>query len=622
MRLLSEGFELTVDQDSGKLQNFRALDDELWQEIVKRGGKEAIAEFSKNTFTPGVLKTIPATVGATVNLPELAGRSVSVTVKKVTDDDVTAVIDGRDEQGNMNTYGVMVLTRNDGWLKQLMLVTNEQMERYGQKLNVRARLAMLPGDQPAQLNFDDWNASDNWFPIYDDKIDETLLKPPVGQALLPYEHGIYQSGRDGLELILPHEVQPQQATGKLKLTDIKALDAKQQPLDIQLQWVTNSSLPDETSVRVHAIPIGWNKQAELERTESFTATVDYFPTHYLTKTVSWKVGEQHLNIGGAKITIKPVADQIDTYEVIMSSTDDTQLMLFTQGLTGEYKGLPVEGNDFLSYSEQQVFNYYSNLQIPERYLFKLNETPTEVTFYAAQEAKKSTYSGEFTFIAPQAYGKHAKYPPLFESLLYGYGQDATKQKSDSFDDLQPEMQNGQSISMTLPADWDSSCQLRVVSDNEENGHKLTWLANDEQSNRALSTQYQLSTDDGVRTYFYGISVTSELSCDGQPQWQTLDYQPGDTPWLLPVADMDGIDLEQSVGDFIAHYHLMNASGQPLDIMSSNGEYPNLDENPKLSDILTSQQQLRVVGKVASIRHLSFVGEPVTRQWTTTFPVLP
>ncbi|WP_417761782.1 hypothetical protein [Shewanella sp.] len=622
MRLFSKGLELTIDTDSGKLQNLRALDDDVWQEILKKGGKEAIAEFTKGTLTPGVLKTIPATVGASVDLPEFAGQSVSVTVNKVTDDEVTTVIDGRDAQDQRNLYGVMVLARDDGWLKQLILVSKQQMERYGKKLEVRTRVAMLPGDQPAQFDFDGYGPFDDWQPIYGDDISEDMLVPPTGEAMLPYDHGIFHASNDGPELVLPHDGKPQQAIGRVKLEEIKAFDASQQPLDVDFQWVINSSYPDDMALRAQVVPLGWNKESELKRIDSFTATVDYYPVSYLTKKVQWQAGEQHININDATITIKPLADQADTYELTMDSSANTQLMLFMKGLKGEYKEWPEDNNDFLNYSEKLIFKWYSKVPTPERYLLKLSETPTEMTFYASQEASESTYSRKLTFITSEKYQQHPEYPPLFEDLLYGYGHDASEQQRQRFDELTPNTKNKQGSSISLPTDWDNSCQLRVLSGNEENGHKLTWLADNEQNSEPFSTLYQLSTDDGIRRYFYGISVTSELSCDGQPQWQALDFQPSDKPWLVSVAQLDGVDLQQTVAEFMAHYHLLNASGQPLKIMSADGKHSSQVADSKLADILTAQQQLRVVGKVASVQHLNVLGEPVKRQWTTTFPALP
>ncbi|MCH1921543.1 hypothetical protein L9G15_19140 [Shewanella sp. A3A] len=623
MRLFSKGFELTVDTDSGKLQDFRALDDELWQEILKKGGKEAIDQFTKSTLTPGVLKTIPTTVGATVALPEFAGQSVSLTVKQVTDDEVTTEIEGHDEQGQPNLYGVMVLEREDGWLKQLMLVTKQYIKRAGQEFSFRSRVVMLPGDQPGNFDFDNYVAFDDWQPTFGDDIDQTLLVPPTGEALLPYSYGVYQASDDGPELVIPQELRPYQVSGTVKLKNIQGLDAKQQPIDVEFQWANMSQHFYDLASRQLVIPIGWNKQAELERLNAFTATAEFYPRTYLHKTVQWQAGEQHIDIDGATITIKPLTKPANTYEMVITSTADTQIANFMKGLKGEYKEAPHEQDEFLSYSERVMFNLYSDLPQTEHYLLRLKETPTEVTFYASQQAKSPTFSRDLTFIKPEEYQRHPEYPPLFQEKLYGYySNEATKQQHRSFDDLRAIIDSGQGSYIDLPKDWQKICQLKVLSDYQENGHGLAWVADNDLNSEPFTSHYRLSTDDGIRHYFYGISVTSELSCEGDPSWQAMEYQPSDKPWLVPVAELDGIDLQQPLSEFVARYHLLNDEGEPLNILLADGQRPSDMSNTKLADALTPQQQLRVAGRVSSIQHLSYKGTPLKRQWTNTFPALP
>ncbi|MCH1932687.1 hypothetical protein L9G16_21325, partial [Shewanella sp. A25] len=88
--------------------------------------------------------------------------------------EVTTEIEGHDEQGQPNLYGVMVLEREDGWLKQLMLVTKQYIKRAGQEFSCRSRVVMLPGDQPGNFDFDNYVAFDDWQPTFGDDIDQTL----------------------------------------------------------------------------------------------------------------------------------------------------------------------------------------------------------------------------------------------------------------------------------------------------------------------------------------------------------------------------------------------------------------------------------------------------------------
>lgn len=624
-RLFESGFEISIDPKSGQLLDFRGRDDEVWQAMLKDGGQRMVDSLKQNMLSPGILQAIPAKVGAKINLPEFAGQQVSVTVKEVTDTEITTVIESNHPNQDPNMYGEMVLNRNDGWLKQLVLVAKQQLHSFGRDHQVRLRIAMLPKDQPILFNFTDYVPYNDWTPLFNPPKNEDVMTPAQGSKLLSYAIGSYDSDTNGLKLIVPQKAAPLENVGTVKLRDIQSFDDKGKALDLQFSWISYMGDYEANLVsNQQVLPLGWNKVDELKQIDRFKATAEYYPTEYISKTITWQPGKQTFDIDGVSVAITPVADQENHYYVRTIDTPNKQFRLFAKGLNGEVIMVDHKRAEFMDSRDQMMFSQLSTLPHEENYIFKLKETPKQVTFYVSKFAEKPTYEREISFISQEDYVDNPKLPPLSESSLFGYyGDEAKTQQQRSFADLQVESESNQSAQINLPDDWASICTITTDSDYQENGHKLAWVAQQDDSRDQFYTSYRLATDDNHRQYFYGISVTSKLHCDGTPKWEKLAFSADDdTPWLVPVSAIKGLDLQQTVAEFLQRYHLNNASEEPLNIISADGHYITDPQETKLADIVTEQQQLRVAGKVHEIDHLSFTGEPLERQWTNTFAALP
>ncbi|GAA0698740.1 hypothetical protein GCM10009104_29150 [Marinobacterium maritimum] len=635
-RMMQAGFELTLNAETGQLQTFRGRDPETWQMMLERGGQQMVEQLSRGLTSPGVMQSLPTQMGAQVALPDFQGQPATLTVAKVTDTHLVATLESESPKGKV--YGELTLSRDRGWLEQLLLVVDSPLHVYGQEGRARTRVLVLPEQQvPSDMSFmlngdfeEYWD--DIWHPP-----EGLASQPPVTAAqLFAHDRGFLDEGSDSVALKVIHEVPEWAAPGRMSLRNVRALDAQGQTVPLQLADMGSMgpSYREGQAESYHQLlPLGWDQETALERVDAFKAELVYRPELLKVHAVNWTPGvEQTLELDGLKVSITPVAGMPLQYDLRWQRNGEAMLMRFMDGLEGRMQlQQPKLGPDWLTPGERNLLNGYSNLGNEEHWRLQLDAQPGQVNLYVLQPSPAAELTGKVTFVMPKVYRADPTLPPLRQHTLYGdryWGE--TEETEIAFDPAQLAHldETGQGALVNLPSDWDASCVLSVTAAEPLNGHVLEWqpVVDAYEQDRASprlrkQSQYRLSTDDGEQQYFYGRDVSSRLSCSGEPQWQNLELSAGAHRWLIPVQQLPEVDLQMPVRAFMQQYRFFNDQGEALGLLDDQGYPLGLDQRP-LQDVLVGEGQLRLGGHVSRVARLQQGAEPIVIDWTHSFPPLP
>ena len=264
--------------------------------------------------------------------------------------------------------------------------------------------------------------------------------------------------------------------------------------------------------------------------------------------------------------------------------------------------------------------------------FTFQQLPPSLTFYVNAVSADAGFTKKLKFIPVAQYEADLTYPPSQEYPLYnedmfdGFYDEFNASAPAEADPalLEPQKVNKYGLSLQLSAEQAAVCTLNVSDAPDVNGHKLQWTQIKTSNNLSGAPdkhiRYMLSTADGIRRNFYGIKVSSSLTCAGTPQWQTLAYQPAQS-WLIDISQLPGVDINQSVADFVQRYRFLNAQNLPLAPLATDNSNGDFYQRP-LQQVLHNERWFAVRGRTVSVKHLTTSGEPVNKQWHTQFPALP
>ncbi|MBO2685606.1 hypothetical protein [Shewanella algae] len=618
-KMFSKGFEVTLDKESGKLLGFKAKDDETWQKILARSGPELIKLLAPGMDAPGVLQEIPAKEGSKLTLEGFNGQQAELLVTKVTPETVDTELTAESDESLL--YGHMRLARDSGWLQKMVLVLETKVELRGRQGSNHMLLVMERKDLLDQVgdlsNRIAPDSLDNWIPIV-----TAPPKPVDGQeisaeALFQYGKGAYSVESKHLQLELLLAEHEKEVLGEITYRDFKALDAEDKPIEMEFAvlgqfgpYQQNDKLVTSTAIA----PLGWNQRNQFEKISSFSAMADFMPLELVSISGQWQSGqEQQLAFDGGIVTITPIAQQPDEYQLHFSGTDG-YLLPFFDGLEGEYRyQTPEIGPKWLNSLDRSILFSGEN-----GFRVKLTNQPSEVTFFAVKKQQQSSFSREVSWVSREAFAADYTLPPMDKNYLYN----DTGEDSADFDPMSFSTQadTPQGAKLTLPQDWAGVCQLQIEGDFKQGPSSLVWKAKYDKWKPA-QLQYQLSTEDGLRRYFYGLEIPSHLHCDGRPVWQPIDYTPSERAWLVPIEVFGELDLQQSTRQFLQQYHLYNADGVQLPLLDIHAHYLNTD-HASLSEAVMEDKYLRVADRVERISKLEYQGEPLDIRWVNSFPPLP
>lgn len=660
-QLMSDGFTLAVNADNGKVVEFKAKNEKSWQALLKQGGALLVEQMRDMLPTPAVLVSLPTKVGAEVKLPEFKGQNAVLTVRKVTEttllatiegeqktaqqkDDASTEVDNHDQQQmNRRFYGNMLIERETGWLISMGLVVDIKMS----SATVRSIISMLPAErQVADLFVEN---RDYGSPLSfsanthaNASIDFTAVNRPLTKAQVLGNSVGYFSGEDGsVELNYAHNISAITAEGQLRLNDLQAFDENGKALDLKFwNFAGANSVFDRGEYRNRSehLPLGWNEPIlQLKKMREIRAQAEYVPAKVQIVTLPLSTGApQSFNQDGASITLSPVAGEAGNYKLQTVSVDSARVKPFFD--SASYGTFTFVGSsavskyapDWLTAAESSILSLSLGEESFVEMLLHFDHPPKTLTFYINRLDESKALTAPLSFVTPSAYGASSALPPRSEETLFYDDQFSSVAKDSSalidINQFKPQQQNEQSLAFSLPAEWAQTCKLSVSNAPEINHHPLIWYSEPvKNSLRYLPEKfdYVLATDDGIRRYFYGMDVTTQMRCSDTPVWEKLAYEFSDKPWLVDIAKIDGkIDRTQTAKQFLGGYRLLNQQKKPLTLAEpQSGAAIKLDDRP-LKELLIDNRWLRIAGCPVTIEKRVFSGAASQQSWVTRFKPLP
>ena len=647
-QVFGAGFDVEFNAKSGQLTEFKASNEEQWQSFVDQGGQVLINGLQTSMNTPGFVQSIPAQEKSQVTLPHFKGKPVTLTVQTVTETSLYATLSSQNadvQTREKQVYGQLKINRESGWLEKMHLVMNIPVEINGDTRVTQFALAMHPEEEPVGsfseiLNSTYYDDELYWYDIQPLPDDINTTDTVTQEDILPYQRGMMYEYEEGFRIAYPTDLFQQQNVGRIAFRDARAY-VDTQLIDLQLETPSDQQFFDEKMNATATVqPIGWNKSKELKDLEIITAYVDYYKFSVDLHTVPWKGGKtQTFQLGDITLVATLVAGTLNEYRLEYANTEHSRLALAVGGMQGKISFPPVKnGPQWMLPSAKQMIEFLGEPALTKRTIgLKLSDTPTEVTFVVNSQSEEVTFSREMAFWDREWYLSSAEMPPFSVSpsndYLYLDTDIAIEPQDPAFDfnaDQRVATESAQNAVMALPFPWESVCQFSIENAPEVGGGLLEWQPQSTTANdlpggplsiAPNTTAYQLMTTDGLRRYFYDLTITTNLVCKGKPSWDDMVLPPSPQPWLIDVSSVVGFDDQQSVKQFISHYRIYDKHGERLLPLDREGNDLMADNRP-ISEVLFNHFYLKMSGKIARIERFKIEGEALEKQFVIQFPPLP
>ncbi len=654
-QIFSEGFDITLDQQTGEVLDIQGRNSELWQELLKQGGQIFMDAMMKSMASPGVITSIPAKPGAVIALPHFHGQSVQLTVESVSDEHLVVIIESTSEVVDpasetvtkpspqaAHLYAQIRLNRHNGWVDKMALIVKAPLDIQGRQATVTTVVAMTPEDKPLgdiSVFNDDIYYYDDWIDL-SEMPDDWRLQPPEGAVLsddiFMYGKGIVNDPHDyQYKLGLLHNIDDPEWFGYMDYRNIQALNSNDQDLEVDFFTHSGAYLREHEhfqSSEATIVPMGWDKQKELGQLHTIRATVDYFDDEITSHSVDWQeLQKKEIDLGAVKLKVTPKLGKTNEYIINYRNGKDKWLMSYSiGGIKGQFKlRQPMVGPEWLTKPQRDFFARLRVMEeVPWSVDLKLTEEPSEVTFFVANQTQEPKFSRQIEFVSDKAFMAEPNIPPLVEQIW----NQIDSQTEFLLESLQPEIVKGQGAKLTLPKEWNDVCQLYVENKVSINDTPLVWRPSwqsfdydpsvTKSENRYLPVENRLMTKDGVQFYFYDIDVESRIECDAQPQWQELDYQPyqSDQPWLISIKALD-IQPDDSVELLLDNYRFYNQQGDAVVLLDKKGNTV-MDPQGSVSQLLHDEQFIKAAGRVLQIKKLQLIDKKQQKSWKHHFSALP
>ncbi|SEO73603.1 hypothetical protein [Aquisalimonas asiatica] len=650
--LMESGFTMVVDKQSGEPSDF-IIHHHI--DRLEDDGFDPIGELLQDEISrPGYPSGILLEVGATHEIPsdDDVSPDVTLTVKELHDDAVTLTMQGENEE--VKLYGYMLLERETGWLKRSALIVDMPLQHEYTDGHVRMFGTVIPADDwqfGEDLEFFEDDAQG--FPIdtsaQPDSLDDMEMADV--EKVFPTRSGNIDYFDSRLTLEYVHDVFDSNSLGHIEISDFQALDKNGDALDITLHGLSAFSFNfgDGEPMRTHVdvYPLGWSDTAKkLEQLGAIEGTVKRFPVTHEVVDLLVEENETVLEHHGARAVLTPTEED-GVYRLKLAHSENAY---FGAAIDGPSDGI-VEYDRaentpaWLDGRERGLLEVIRQGYYPRTHtLYFEDERPDAIRLMTHLIGDEPMDESKVRFYDPDAALSNIELEPMSSTYLFFEYPDyampshqGLEFQVDSIDEVEPVSFGRPQLYLTLTQEQAALCELEQASGTKEAGRALTWRENDPRGQyvqRELSLPqevvYQLTTEDGVREFFYEHEVALSMVCDGEPEWETLHLDLGEHSWLVEVAELLGDDWAEAYGDmlladFLRRYRFLDGTGAALTLVPP----PDFDGQQRadftrltVNEFVTQEGFLRIAGRVDRIEKLQASGEAFTREWQHQFPPLP
>ncbi|WP_065188410.1 hypothetical protein [Shewanella woodyi] len=392
-QLMSAGFDITLDPNTGELLNMSGKNAKIWQKMLQKSGEGFIDSIKNSLNSPGFVKQIPAKVGEKLPVTEVGIHDAVLQVDKVTDEQLTLLINSANEQTKL--FGKVILSRDNGWIEKLALISVMPMESMGIQGTAHHSILMHRLNSNKLPSFiadlEQLIENDYWFELSKPNEIVTQHVEPTADELFKFTQGeLLDNGNTFYTklLLTDGEITP---AGELWFTNMRASSSLQPVLDIKLMPTQPSMImPAEDGVVVEQgfLPLGWLAKGDLAKIDKITATAHYQPAQLKTYSFPWSPDKTVTHkMGSLSLTISPLSGTTDKYAVDIFPTGNEFLMPIFDGIDGELSYVaPNVGPDWLTYDDKFTASLNQS-----RILLKVTNAADTVTFYINQLAAEPAF---------------------------------------------------------------------------------------------------------------------------------------------------------------------------------------------------------------------------------------
>ncbi|RUO29275.1 hypothetical protein CWE12_09835 [Aliidiomarina sedimenti] len=591
--------------------------------------------FRQDATRPGLGHGISIREGATQRvdgteqLPPL-----TLTVRSFDEREVVLELQGENDE--VKLFGILVVERQSGWLVRATLVSDMRVPDYNNS-EVRSVASIYPAEWPYGMDLGFFShasampgGSEEFF------TNARAAEEISAEQVFSADSGFIEHFRDRMSLMYPHDSLTSDQAGKMEFSELTAFTLDGEPLDIEWQatdaFVYANYESGDIRSTVDAFALGWNQMHEqLSELAYIEATLNWYPEQIEIVDMALSEDGSELRHGDAVVRFEPTEHE-QVYRLSFEQGEKHSFMPAAEGASDskfDYNSL--EGApEWLELGESRVLAVAERGHFPMYLeLFFEDGLPESIKLIQMTEADQPAGQKTARFYDPDVIGNNPRIKPPENVYLRQQQADDFPFSTAPIGSFEVQDMDRPQAFLALTNEQVAACQLELASD------ELAWQEI-ESLERMLNgpnrvpdvTVLQLQSKDGRREYFYQQEVTTEITCHAEPAWQTLDWQPTETSWLIDIAVLPQVDPEAPAIDMLRQYRFIAANesrsnGRTLALLPPTAEEAELSyRDSALSDYLVDGQYLRLGGEVARIEQLTMSEEQITQTLVHRFPELP